>query len=410
MSDQLSADLASLRIERGALPARRSLLRRLLWPAIGLAVVLGGGALLAKKYESAVFRHEVRTSAVTILSPSQADVLVTATGYVIPQLTSKVGAKIQGRLAKVLVKEGDTVKAGDLIAQLEDQDQFSSLNAAGSRFSAAQARIAQANANLAEISLQVERERALVATHAVAKSTFDDLLAREATLRQAVKAAMAEAVVSKADVGVVNVGLKDREIRAPIGGRIVTKPATIGEAVGGVGNTALIAEIDDFDSLLVETDVPEPRLHNVKIGGPCEIVLEAYPSLRYRGHTVELGTRVNRAKGTVMVKVKIDDEHEGVLPEMSARVSFLSRGISDAEKKEAAKKVVPEDTITERDGRKVVFTVEDGAARAYPVRVGEKVGTSGIVELLDGPPEGAHVVSRPKPELKDGQHITETDK
>lgn len=409
MSDQLSADLASLRIVRDA-PTRPSLLRRAIWPVLIVLVAAGGSVVAVKKYERALFRKEVRTVPVAIISPSQADVLVTATGYVIPQITSKVGAKIQGRISKINVKEGDYVKAGDLIAQLEDQDQSSAVTAAGTRAAASQARIAQASANLAEVSLQVERERALVATQAVAKSTLDDLIAREATLKQAVKAAAAEAVVSRADVKVQAVGLKDREIRAPISGRIINKPATVGEAVGGVGNTALVAEIDDFESLLIETDVPEPRLHNVKINGPCEIVLEAYPDRRYRGHTVELGTRVNRAKGTVMVKVKLDDDHDGVLPDMSARVSFLSKAITDAERKEATKKVVPDDTIVERAGRKVVFTVEDGSVHAYPVRVGDKVGGGGLVELLDGPPEGARIVVKPSNDTTDGQRITESDK
>ena len=55
---------------------------------------------------------------------------------------------------------------------------------------------------------------------------------------------------------------------------------------------------------MVEADVPEPRLHLVKMGGPCEIVLDAYPNKRYRCEAAQLGQRVNRSKATVMVKVK----------------------------------------------------------------------------------------------------------
>src|SRR6185369_15139968 len=114
------------------------------------------------------------TTEVAMISPSQADVTVTATGYVIPQITSKVGAKIPGRLAKINVKEGDTVTEGQVIAQLEDQDQKSQVVAASSRVGAAQARIATARANLAEITLQVARERALVASGTVGKATLED--------------------------------------------------------------------------------------------------------------------------------------------------------------------------------------------------------------------------------------------
>ena len=410
MPDQLSSDLASLRIDRSG-PEPPSALRRALFPILLVATIGAAGVFGWQKVEGQLFKQEVRTTEVAMISPSQADVQVTATGYVIPQVTSKVGAKLPGRIAKVNVKEGDTVKEGDVIAQLEDADQKSQIAAASSRVGAAQARIATARANLAEVSQQVERERALVASGAVGKANLDNLVAREAALKEAVRTAEAETTVAQADVGTVGVGLRDRVVLAPISGRIVSKPATVGEFVGGVGNVGLVAEIVDFNSLMVEADVPEPRLHLVKIGGPCEVILDAYPNKRYRCTTHALGQKVNRAKATVMVKVKFDekDDTAGVLPEMSARVSFLSQAISDAAKDEKPKKVVASDAVVERGGQKVVFTINEGKLHMTPVKVGGPVG-AGAVELLDGPPQGAKVVSKPTDETAEGQRIKETDK
>ena len=99
------------------------------------------------------------------------------------------------------------------------------------------------------------------------------------------------------------------------------QPAGIATDMGGV-------EIADFTTLMVETDVPEQRLHQVKMGGPAEIVLDAFPNRRYRGKAVEVTPKVNRAKATVTVKVAFVDENEGVLPDMAARVSFLSGELS----------------------------------------------------------------------------------
>jgi RND family efflux transporter MFP subunit len=410
--DKLSSDLASLRIDRDA-PAAPSTIRKVAVPSLVVVALAGAGVYGYHRLEGALFKQEARTTEIAMISPSQADVTVTATGYVVPQITSKVGAKIPGRLAKINVKEGDTVKEGDVIAQLEDDDQRSQVVAASSRVGAARARIATARANLAEISLQVERERALVKSGAVGRANLDDLMAREAALEEAVRTAEAETSVAKADVGAVGVGLKDRTILAPIGGRVVTKPATIGEFVGGVGNPQPIAEIVDFDSLMVEADVPEPRLHLVKMGGPCEIILDAYPNKRFRCEAVQLGQRVNRSKATVMVKVKFLpsrlEEMDGVLPEMSARVSFLSKAISDAAKDEKPKKVVAADAVIERDGAKVVFAVNEGKLHSIPVKVGGAIG-AGAVELLDGPPQGTKVVAKPTSEMTDGQRIKEADK
>ncbi len=381
--------------------------------AIVPLLVIGGLAAVGYfgwlKLEGTIMKQEVRTTEVALISPSQAEVTVTATGYVIPQRTSKVGSKLPGRLSKVLVAEGETVKEGQVLAQLEDEDQRSQIVAASSKVGVASARTGTARANLAEITQQVERERALVASGAVGKANLDNLVAREAALKEGVKAAEAEARSAQADVGTFGVGLKDRVIIAPIGGRIVTKPATVGEFVGGIGNIGLVAEIVDFDSLVVETDVPETRLHQIKIGGPAEIVLDAYPNRRYRGIASELGLRVNRAKATVVVKVKFTDPMENVLPEMSARVSFLSKAITDAALKDAPKRVVANDAVVDRNGQKVVFVVDSGKLHVFPVKVGGPVGGS-AVELLDGPAPGVKVVARPTADTAEGQRIKETDK
>ncbi len=408
MPDQLSSDLASLRIDRDA-PAPPSTARRLVVPVLVLSALGAAGWFGWRQLEGQIMKQEVKTTEVALISPSQAEVEITATGYVIPQRTSKVGAKLPGRLSKVFIKEGDTVKEGDVLAQLEDADQKSQIVAASSRVGVASARVATARANLAEVTQQVEREKALVASGAVGKANLDNLVARENALREGVKGAEAEARSSQADVGTFGVGLKDRTILAPIGGRIVTKPATVGEFVGGIGNIGLVAEIVDFDSLMVETDVPETRLHLVKIGGPAEIVLDAYPNKRYRGIATELGQRVNRAKATVVVKVKFADDPQNVLPEMSARVSFLSKAITDAALKEAPKRVVASEAVVDRGGQKVVFTVDAGKLRAFPVKVGAPVGAN-AVELLDGPVPGSKVVAKPTAETAEGQRIKETDK
>jgi RND family efflux transporter MFP subunit len=378
-------------------------------PLGSIAAIAATGWFGWQRLEREILQQPVKTTEVALISPSQAEVLVTATGYVVPQRTSKASSKLPGRLAKVFVKEGDTVKEGQVLAQLEDDDQRSQIAAASSKVGVASARIATARANLAEISQQVEREKALVASGAVGKANLDNLVARESALRESVNAAEAETHAARADVGTFGVGLKDRVILAPIGGRIVTKPATVGEFLGGIGGVSLVAEIVDFDSLMVETDVPEARLHIITLGGPAEIVLDAYPNTRYRGIATELGLRVNRAKATVVVKVKFRDVAVNVLPEMSARVSFLSKPITDAALKEAPKLVVASDAVVERNGKKTVFVVESGKLHAFPVDVGGAVGGNAI-ELIAGPSAGTKVVAKPTLETSDGQRIKETDK
>jgi HlyD family secretion protein len=406
VADQLSSDLASLRIRRDEVPSRGSSGRRLIAVVIALALLGGAGAVVYQKLGPRIYKQSVSVTEVAMVSPAQSSVIVTATGYVVPQSWSKVGAKVTGRLAKVLIKEGDVVKAGDVIAVLEAADQRSVIAAAESRVAVARAGIETARANLAEVNVRLERARALVGREAMPKMELQDLEARQKVMTESIRAAEAQSNAAGADVNTSKVGLKDREILAPISGTVITKPAMAGETVGPLfAGTSNIAEIADFNSIVVEADVPEARLGLVSIGSPAEIVLDAYPSRRYRGTTVGTGKRVNRAKATVVVKVKFTDTLEGVLPDMSARVSFLREELKPETLQEKAKKVVAADAIFERNGVKGVYLVEDGKLRFVSVVTGVVVGPA--IELTEGPAAGARVVKNPNSENFDGQRIKE---
>ena len=420
MSDQLSSDLASLRIDRT--PAKRGASGLRTWLLV-LAILGGVGAAAYAVYPRAraeIFKTEVAFTEVTTVSPVEAQVQVTATGYIVPQLVTKVGSHDIGRIQRVLVKEGDTVKAGQVLAIFDTIDQRSAVAAASSRVAVAQARVATAQANLAEIDQKVAREKSLVEKGAENRAILDDLVAQQRSLQEQVKAAQAEVTASQAERSTLDVSLAQRTLVAPMDGTVVSKPREPGE-VASPGDLTPIVELVDFRSLLAEVDVPENRLGAIKIGGPAEITLDAYPDRPYRGRVAELGKRVDRAKGTLVVKVKFenvaadggaddgggpaDGAPDGVVPEMSARVSFLAAPVSDEALKAVPKRVVSADAIVDRGGKKVVFVVDNSEVRAVAVTVGAPNGSS--VELLDGPAAGTRVVSAPPPELVTGMKVKE---
>ncbi|WP_437996829.1 efflux RND transporter periplasmic adaptor subunit [Sorangium sp. So ce185] len=406
MSDQLSSDLASLRIRRDVDPDRRSPLRTALVAVLALAAIAGAAVFVAPRAQSAIFKTEVATTEVALVSPAQASISVTSTGYVVPQVVSRVGVRIPGRIARVFVKEGDVVKAGDPLVELEDADQKSLVAAAQAKVAAARARAAASRASIAEVEQQVARERALVERQVTGRASMEDLTARMNALAQSAAAADAEVKAAAADVESLRVTLAERKIVAPISGTIMTKPPEVGEVVGL--ELPRLVEIADFTSLVVETDVPETRLYLIEPGKPCEVVLDAYPSKRHRCTTLEIGKRVNRAKATIPVKVKFVGEAKEALPEMSARVSFLAEALSEEAMKEPPKRVVPEAAVVERAGAKVVFVVDQGQTKMVPIRVGGPA--PGGLELLDGPAPGARLVVKPPADLADGQKIKEKGK
>jgi RND family efflux transporter MFP subunit len=320
-----------------------------------------------------------------------------------------VASKVMGKVKAQHVREGSKVKAGDVLLEIDPTDQQAAIASASSQAAAARARILTAKANLNEIELQAKRAQSLATEGIGPKGAADDLNARAASLKEMVKASEAEAKAAEALTGALRVNLTSYTVTAPISGTVVNKPPEVGEFIGpqpaGVAIDMGGVQIADFSTLMAEVDVPEQRLSQVKIGGPAEIVLDAFPSKRYRGKAIEVTPKVNRTKATVTVKVAFVDENEGVLPDMAARVSFLSGELDKEAMKAPPKVIVPGSAIADVNGSKVVYRLESGVVRVTPVTLGPAFGTG--FEVQSGVSSGTKIVNNPPPGLADGQKIKE---
>ncbi|MBI3725723.1 efflux RND transporter periplasmic adaptor subunit [bacterium] len=400
MADKLATDLASLRIDRDAPPPRRGWIVALL-----VVVALAGGAALgARELAPSIFKTEVAVTEISLVSPAQQAIELTATGYVVPQRQAKVSCKLLGRIEKMHVKEGDRVKAGALLYEVDDASQRSAVSGARSRLFAARARALSARGHLAEERQQLEREELLKKNDVMPASTPDDHKVRVTSLEEDVKAADCEVEAAQEELKAREVELGFTTVTAPFDGLVVGKPLDPGELVGTFNEKPAV-ERASLESLLVEVDVPEARLAKARLGAPCEVVLDAFSQKRHRGIVVELGSRVNRAKATLIAKVKLVDAPELLLPEMAARVSFLEKELEASSMNEPPKLFAPRAAVTERGGAKVVFLVEDGRVRSVPVAIAAPFGAG--FELKSGPPPGSRVVADPPETLADGQKVKE---
>lgn len=460
MTDQLLSDLASLRIDRtgnrgvadrngraagrggtqptggeprysDAGPSRGRVFLRWL---VGLSLIVGlaaaGYLYVYPALAARIFKAQVALTEVALLSPSGSGVQVelSATGYVVPQTVSKVGAKMQGRIAEVRVRQGQRVRAGEVLLRLDEVEAKAQLAATRARALAAVARVQTARANLAEAEAQASRARGLADKGVGPVAQASDLEARATSLGALLKAAQAEAQAAQAEVETQKTALQQLTVSAPMDGTVLSKPPEVGEVVGPLsgaqtsGVATGLLELADLSrsSLVVETDVPEGRLAKVRIGGPTEIVLDAYPSRRLRGKTLEILPRVSRAKATVPVRVEFADEEAiaGVLPDMAARIHFLSKPLSDAALREAPKVLVPASALTERDGQKGVFVYDRESevirftqvTLGPPLAGGDSVAGTGSFELLSGPAPGSKLVRMPGAALRSGQKVKESER
>jgi len=390
-----NADLAALRINRSPEPtAGPSPRRARRWLAIGLpaammvvaaAVVLAGGALSPAL--------PVHLTPATMVSPVRAGAVLVASGYVVAQRKAAVASKGTGRLVYLGAVEGDRVRAGQVIARIEDADVKAQL-------AQAQANVQLSRAELHDAERSLARERLLGDSGFSSQASFDAAEARY----QRVKAGIAAA---EAAVDAAQVALENTVIRAPFDGTVLTKNADVGEVVAPLAASAFsksaVVTVADLRSLQVEADVAESNLEAISPDQPCEIVLDAYPDVRYPGVVAKIVPTADRAKATVQVKVAFRSYDARVLPEMSAKVHFLPRPSRVAVDTQPVL-VVPGTAVTERNGRSVVFVVERGRAVEVPVVAGRKVGSS--VAIREGLRPGVQVVDSVSARLRGGAKVT----
>src|SRR5881396_1017808 len=388
-----NADLAALRINRSAGSAAAPGRRTPRWVTIGVPAaivlvgavfVITGGALSAAL--------PVHLTPATMVSPIRSGAVLIASGYVVAQRKAAVASKGTGRLVYLGVVEGDRVRTGQVIARIEDADVKAQL-------AQAEANVQLSRAELHDAERSLARERFLSDSGASSQASLDAAEARY----QRVKAGIAAA---EAAVQAAQVALENTVIRAPFDGTVLTKNADVGEVVAPLAASAFsksaVVTIADLRSLQVEADVAESNLEAISPGQPCEIVLDAYPDVRYPGAVAKIVPTADRAKATVQVKVAFRSYDERVLPEMSAKVHFLPRPSRVAVDTQPVL-VVPRTAVAERGGRSVVYVVERGRAAEVPVVVGREVGSS--VAIREGLRPGTQVIDSVGDRLRGGVKV-----
>ncbi len=409
MDDQnRPADLDVLRIKRpeetpGYMQAPRRR-RAVFWGGL-----LGAAAALVLiLYLTGVLppAREVTVATVSRFYPSQAFTVLNASGYVVAQRKASVSSKGTGRLEFLGVEEGNRVKKGEVIASLENADLEAARNRAAANLQVAAASLTEAQAELADAALNYRRQKKLVAADLVAKQDFDTAEARYKKAQAAVAAAQANIGVARAALNEAQTTLEYTLIRAPFNGVILTKNAEVGEVVAPFGSAtnarAAVVTMADMDSLMVEADVAEANISQVKSGQPCEIQLDALPGVRFAGRVHMIVPTADRAKATILTKVAFLEADDRILPEMSAKVAFLSRAVAPGE--ETPRLVVAPPALVQRQGVWEAFVVtRDDRVAVTPVEVGEKLGD--FVEIKGGLREGDRVVLNPPKKLRDGDKI-----
>ncbi|MDX1764449.1 MAG: efflux RND transporter periplasmic adaptor subunit [bacterium] len=396
-------DLSKLKIDKTELDLRARKSKRLLWVSVAALLIVALGAAYALGWFTPA--HEVELASVSMVFPSQTFTQLNASGYVVAQRKAAVASKVTGRLVDLTVEEGNQVKAGEVIARLENADTMASRDQARANVKVAEFNVEQARAELEDATLHLNRIKGLIRQGFASRQELDVASARYRKAVAAVDAAEASERASRAALKAAEVALDYTYIRAPFDAVVLTKNADIGDIVTPIGAAAdakaAVVNIADMASLQVEVDVSESNLGSVKVGQPCEIQLDALGEARFPGTVHMIVPTADRSKATVLVKVRFDELDPRILPEMSAKVAFLSRKVEPAEA--TPRLAIRPSAVVEGSGGKVVFLEKEGRVAETPVSLGEPLGE--MVEVVSGVKAGDRVVANPSSRLKDNDRI-----
>jgi HlyD family secretion protein len=249
-------------------------------------------------------------------APKSGDVLLAVSGYIIPRERIELSPRFMATVKWIGVKKGDTVKKGDLIVQLED-DEYKA------RVLEVEGRLALAQANLTNAELNLTRQLALDKAKVESQRALDEA-------RRARDVAAAELIVAKGQLALAKTYVEWCKIHAPVDGVILEKLAKASELVvpqsfGGTrGPSTALVSLADLNDLQVEIDVNEADLSKVRMKQRCRVVPEAYLDKKYNGYVAEIAPEANRSKGTLQVKVQIEKPDAFLTPELTAKVEFLA--------------------------------------------------------------------------------------
>ena len=346
-SNSAHSDLSGLRIDRSSTAARPRRRRGWLWPIVIVGATLVA-LLLSQQGGLLSGETEIDALSVSTAYPYQAATLLNAAGYVVASRKASLSTKATGRLEWLGVLEGSRVKAGQVIARLESKD-------VRAQAEQAQAGVQSAQAELADAAQSLARSRDLAGKKYLSAAALDAAQARFDKARAGVALAQANARVAAVSVA-------QTEIRAPFDAVVLTKNANVGDNItpfsSAVDSKGAVVTIADMDSLEVEADVSESNLGKITAGQPCEIQLDAFPGLRFRGEVSRLVPTVDRAKSTVLAKVRLLDKDARILPEMSAKIAFLAQAMAANERQPLT--VVHQNALSHRAGQSGVFVIVDG--------------------------------------------------
>jgi RND family efflux transporter MFP subunit len=429
MASSLRDDLASLSIDRGRERSKKTamdspdprgirgdggigLLSFLIW-LIPLGMLAVAGVYAYRQYDQLRAKPEVTIAVVQEMTTGEAEKLLSAKGYLKSRHQALIGAKVPGRVERMLVEEGSRVRKGDVLAVLEHNELKALLASRKAMLLKNEAELLEAQADLKQKEREAARADRLNAQRmlSVEEREKADALKTMATAKVAALEAAIE--LTKANIQETEENIKIMYLYAPFDGTVVEKQGEEGEVItpsamsASISRSAVVS-LANLSLMDVEADIAENLLARVALNQPAEVSVSAVPSRRYHGRLRQIIPMGDRTRGTIKVKVEILDPDEHLFPELVSTVHFLPDKALHNPDASRPFLFVPKAALFDQNGHEYVWVV-DGRSIARKRAVEVAVTSADLARVEAGLKSGESVVLNPAKSLRDGTVVKVTD-
>lgn len=314
-------------------------------------------------------KEEVVKVPVEVATASRSEVTAAfqGTANLVAEAESEVVTKTSGVVLKIHVEEGDRVKAGQVLAELDSDRQRLSLR--------------QSQTNLAKLENDFKRQSEMISRKLISQDVYDR--------------SKFDIDTQRAAVDMMKLDLSYTQIRAPIDGVVSKRNVKLGNLIQL--NQPLF-KIDDFDPLEATVNVPEREMRLIAAKQPVQMLVDALPDAVFTGTVGRVSPVVDAGTGTFRVVAQFKDETGRLRSGMFGRVRIIYDQRADA-------LVVPRAALVGDDKDASVFVVaKNDTVAKRKVKLGYADG--GKVEVIEGLTEGERVVTLGQAALRDGAEVT----
>jgi len=324
--------------------------------------------------------EERRVEVIEVI-PQTVSYQLTAIGSLKSPETVKISPKKAGIIKKIFVKEGDFVKKGQLLVQLDDVD-------AKLQLDRAEAKVWEARASLETNKNTLQRYQKLLESKVISQQTYDDLKLK-------VRLDEARLALAESELNLAKQNLLDHQIVSSIDGAVNLKIASIGEHVNVAPKDEILV-IVQMDPLDLEFYVPEQWAGKIRLGSKIQFTVKAFSEERFSASLHFISPTADPSTRNVKMKALAPNPHYRLKPGFFAEVTIPTLTKPNAI-------VLPESTLLSQEGKYFVFVTQGGVAYRREVETGMRF--DGKVEIVRGIQKGEKVILSGHEQLSDGMKV-----